>query len=146
MFPLIYSKFSNNVRTNSCPSIENYVSIIAASVPSLRPLFLSFTRKPTTLDNSYEMRAGGQRSGYLRHSNSRMSKSWAASHTATHKETTAHSGDGSSEDNILAAQPYKNVITKTTNVSIQYGSEDKISGIERTNMDEEMYHGTLKWF
>jgi hypothetical protein len=127
-----------------CPSIENYVSIIAASVPSLRPLFLSLTRKPTTLDNSYEMRTGGQRRGYLRHPNSRMSKSWAASHTATRKETTAHSGDGSSEDNILAAQPYKNGITKTTNVMIQYGSEDKISGIERTNMDEEMYHGTLK--
>jgi hypothetical protein len=90
------------------------------------------------------MRTGGQRRGYLRHPNSRMSKSWAASHTATRKETTAHSGDGSSEDNILAAQPYKNGITKTTNVMIQYGSEDKISGIERTNMDEEMYHGTLK--
>jgi len=90
------------------------------------------------------MRAGGQRSGYLRHPNSRMSKSWAASHTVTRKETTAHSGDGSSEDNILAAQPYNNGITKTTNVTIQYGSENKISGIERTNMDEEMYHGTLK--
>lgn len=124
-------------------TIENYVSIIAASVPSLRPLFLSFTRKPTTLDNSYEMRNGGQRSGYLRHPNSRMSKSWAASHTATHKETIAHSGDGSSEEDILAAQPY-NGITKTTNVMIQYGSENKISGIERTDMDEEMYHGTLK--
>ena len=89
------------------------------------------------------MRNGGQRSGYLRHPNSRMSKSWAASHTATHKETIAHSGDGSSEEDILAAQPY-NGITKTTNVMIQYGSENKISGIERTDMDEEMYHGTLK--
>ena len=67
-----------------------------------------------------------------------------ASHTATHKKTIAHSGDGSSEENILAAQLYNNGITKTTNVTIQYGSENKIGGIERAHMDEELYHGVFK--
>jgi hypothetical protein len=90
------------------------------------------------------MRNGGQRSSYLRHPNSRVSELWAASHTATDRETTVHASDGSSEENILAAQLYNNGITKITNVTIQYGSENEISGIERTDMDEEMYHSTLK--
>ncbi|KAL9616837.1 MAG: hypothetical protein Q9160_008327 [Pyrenula sp. 1 TL-2023] len=114
-------------------TIENYLSIIAASVPTIRPLFLSW-RKTTISSQSYQMNSYNQKGsrGYMRHNDSDFSKSQSRDLETTIKKypttVTVHprtgSEDSGSETNILSdAGPQRN-ITKTTRVDIRF--EDDI--------------------
>lgn len=101
--------------------VELNVVIIAASVPSLKPLFSKTIG--TSRSKSYEMYGSTIRNnasepnGYG--SNSEH-KAWAGSHKRHQtKETTLNETDASSEENILPLQlqsPY--AIKKTTDVTV----------------------------
>lgn len=118
-------------------TIENYLSIIAASVPTIRPLFLSWN-KTTISSQSYQMNSYNQKGsrGYMRHNDSDFGKSQSKDLETTIKKypttVTVHpragSEDSGSETNILSdAGPQRN-ITKTTRVDIRFDDDIMSTG------------------
>jgi len=112
-------------------TIENYVVIIAASVPSLRPLLLHVKKQGSSAANSYALNTyGANRSngtkGYVPYSEGRDGtlKSYNKTDigvTGTVSQTTTKLPDSESEEYILPIQPTGGRgITKRTDVSVSY--------------------------
>lgn len=125
-------------------TIENYVVIIASSVPSLRPLLTYVKKQVTTQGNSYAMNSYGNKGsrgtkGYMPYGEGTdgtlksYNNSTFAGNGGSASATTAKLPDSESEEYILPIQDSNGSgITKTTNVSVMYtntGKRDIESGV-----------------
>lgn len=118
-------------------TIENYVVIIASSVPSLRPLLTYVKKQVTTQGNSYAMNSYGKQNsrgtkGYMPYGEGAdgtlksYNNSTFVGNGSVMETTTTKLPDSESEEYILPIQNSSgNGITKTTNVSVMYTKNDR---------------------
>ncbi|KAL9108716.1 MAG: hypothetical protein Q9227_006512 [Pyrenula ochraceoflavens] len=149
LLPTVGSKgdFTHDVATFAIWfTIENYITIIAASVPTIRPLFLSW-RKTTNNSSSYQMNAYGRKQGYVHYGNERSAAYGKRSNNDTIDKYTANisvkasDADASSEENILPMQNYTKDITKTTRVDVRYEDVEGQAYPSRSQMSPNSYMG-----
>lgn len=106
-------------------TIENYVVIIAASIPSLRPLLLHVKKTVASQGSPYHMNTYGNRSrgtkGYMPHPDEHTLQSSQNRTAVTTSQSRSKFPESSSEEHIL---PIQNGITKTTEVKVKDNEVD----------------------
>jgi hypothetical protein len=122
-------------------TVENYVVIIAASIPALRPLLLHVKKQVSSVGNSYSMNHYGNNNnrtkGYMHHGEGHdgtlksYNRAAVAAGTRSLEPNTTKLPDSESEEHILPIQsPNGAGITKTTDVTVRYHEMDT-SELER---------------